>query len=96
MSTREEYIDKLAKQLKEWDVQLDKIQQRMQKESDETKKRLGKQVNEIKNKISQIRNKMNEVRSAGEGTFSKLKKDIEVIWKDVRKGFSEFKTKVKS
>lgn len=95
MATREEYIDKLETQLREWNKQIDKLQERAQGESQEIKTKISKRLDELKTKRGELNMKLDRIKDSGEDTFEKVKGDAEVLWKDVREGFSEVRSILK-
>lgn len=92
MAEREEYIDKLESQLREWNEQIDNLQERAGQESQEMKKKISKRMDELKAKRSELKVKLNRIKDSGDETFSKLRGDAENLWKDVKKGVSDIRS----
>lgn len=92
MASREEYIDKLEKQLREWNDQIDELQQQAATESKEIKAKLSKRMDEMKKKRAELRTKLNKIKESGDEAFDAIKDDTERLWQDVKKGFSEIRS----
>lgn len=92
MATREEYIDKLEAQLKEWNSKIDALQAKADAESKELKQRFNKKNAELQEKRKALRGKLNKIKNSGDDTFDKVKEDAELLWRDVKDGFAEIKS----
>lgn len=95
MATRDEYIDKLEKQLREWNSQVDKLQKQARQGSEEIRKRVNKRVEAINEKRSDLENKLGKLRESSGEAFDNIRDDAEVLWKDVKKGISDVQSALK-
>lgn len=95
MATREEYIDKLETQLRDWNDQIDKLQSRAENESQQIKTRIARQLDELKVKRGELKVKLDRIKDSGEDTFDKIKVDAETLWSDVKEGISEVRSILK-
>lgn len=95
MASREEYIEKLESQLKEWNSQLDDLQKKAEKQSQEAKARLNKRIDELKAKRATLKVKLDKIKDSGDEAFEKIKSDAEVLWADVKEGFSDIRSILK-
>ena len=91
MADREEYIDKLENQLREWNSQLDKLQEKAEKQSEEAQNKINKRMDQLKAKRSQLKLKLDQIKDSGEDAFSKIREDAEILWGDVKGGFSDIR-----
>lgn len=95
MAKREEYIEKLEAQLKEWNSQLDELQEKAEKQSKEAQAKLNQRIEKLKAKRADLKVKLDKIKDSGEDAFDKIKADAEVLWKDVKSGFSDIRTILK-
>ncbi|MGK7368818.1 MAG: hypothetical protein ACNS64_01285 [Candidatus Halalkalibacterium sp. M3_1C_030] len=95
MASREEYIEKLESQLKEWNSQLDDLQKKAEKQSQEAKVRLNNRIDELKSKRATLKVKLDKIKDSGDEAFEKIKGDAEDLWADVKEGFSDIRSILK-
>lgn len=95
MATRKEYIDKLENQLREWNTQINELQEKANKGSQDLKGRYQKRMETLKTKRGEMRAKLQKIKDSGDGSFDEIKADTEKIWADLKKGFSEIRKIVK-
>jgi hypothetical protein len=94
-SEREKYIDKLSSQLKEWDRELEDIEQKTEKRFKEIQFAYRKRVDNLKEKRMRMKDKINKLKESGEVAFDPVKKDLEKLWKDAKTGLKTFRKEIK-
>jgi chromosome segregation ATPase len=93
MSERKEYIDKMAEQLKSWDNELIKYQEKIKNVNDNMRQNYQEELSRIKDKMSQVQNKLNEMRQAGDGAWKELRAGLERSWTELRNSFESARSK---
>ncbi|HKJ81740.1 MAG TPA: hypothetical protein VJ954_06935 [Ignavibacteriaceae bacterium] len=89
MENRKEYIDKFAKQLKQWDSDIQVMQEKIKNYASNTKIDLQKQLNNLESQRNILKIKLDKMKDANSE-----------VWKDLRegteKGWAEFKDRISS
>lgn len=96
MAKREEYINKLENQLREWNKKIDEYQVKAEGRSKKIKTRADTKMSELKAKRTELRHKLGLIKDSGEETFDQLKKDSEALWDDIKDGFSDIRNILKA
>jgi len=94
-SKRKEYIDKLTKQLKNWDKELSEFEDKGSKKITDLQTALSRKLDQLKGKRNDLRKKVDSVESVSEDTFRSLKGDIEKMWSDVKNRFEGLRKELK-
>lgn len=94
-SKRTEYIDKLAEQLKKWDLELAKFEKKSSKRISELKANITKKITTLRAKQHDLKEKLNRAGGVGKDAFADIKKDTERLWKDINKSFSILRKELK-
>jgi chromosome segregation ATPase len=89
MAVKEEYIEKLEKQLKEWNNQLKKLEYKAKSQQDSMSKEAQKQLKRLREQRDELSQKLTQLRDSGQVTFDKVKKDADAMWSDLKSGFKE-------
>lgn len=89
MATREEYIEKLEQQLKEWNSKIDELQEKGNEGSKELKGKVDEHLADLKEKQGELNKKLDKIKDAGSDHFDQLKEDTEVLWGNAKEGFDE-------
>ncbi len=84
MSKREQYIDKMTVKLKEWDKEIEKLEQKAVNAQDNMKHKYNEQVSELRERMSNTRKKLDDISNAGSDSFKVLKKGFEASFKILR------------
>jgi chromosome segregation ATPase len=92
---REEYIDKLTKQLKEWDNELKKLEAQSEKRLFEWRERVNWQLDRLHTKRNELRMKINRIEDVSEEAFKDIKNDTEILWTNIKQGFNELRKEIK-
>ncbi|MBE9511562.1 MAG: hypothetical protein IMY71_11855 [Bacteroidetes bacterium] len=77
MGKREEYIDKLADQLKKWDAEISKLEEKAENAKTDVKAKYTKKADELRAKKESIQQKARDFRDTNEETFNSIKDGIE-------------------
>jgi uncharacterized coiled-coil DUF342 family protein len=95
MKNREEYIDKLAAQLKEWSAKIDELESKARAATVDAKAEYEKQIVQIKNKRDEAAGKLQELRSASADAWDTLKAGAETAWVDLKGAITAAKERFK-
>jgi len=92
---RKEYIDKLARQLKQWDDEIEKIEEKAKKSSEETRKKYHEQIEELKQKQEEVKKKLQEVKGKSQGALEELQSGTEEALDSLKDAFRSARDKFK-
>lgn len=95
MKSREEYIDKLAAQLKEWSARIDEVESKARAAKADVKAGYENQIRQLKDKRDAATQKLQELKSASTGAWDTLKAGAETAWADLRSAVTAAKKKFK-
>ena len=83
MGKREDYIDKLAAQLKEWCVEIDALKARAEKETAGVKSAILKEVEIANKKMQQAQKKIKEMNGMNGDAWEILREGANKAWNDL-------------
>jgi outer membrane murein-binding lipoprotein Lpp len=86
MKSKDEYIESLASELKEWSAQIDILSAKMEKSADMVKLKYIQDVNELHAKQQTASDKMKELAEANGEAWETAKETADKIWDDLRIG----------
>ena len=92
---KEEYIDKTAKQLKEWSAKIDEMETRMARTSAEVKAGYETFIKDTKKKRDDLSHKLHELGETGGDAWDALKTGIEAASKDLKHAIEAARDKFK-
>lgn len=77
MGNREEYINKLADQLKKWDAEIQKLEEKAKNARTDLKAKYTEKADELRARKESIQQKARNFRNTNEETFNSIKDGIE-------------------
>ncbi|HXY61508.1 MAG TPA: hypothetical protein VEJ22_01120 [Nitrospirota bacterium] len=95
MKNREEYIDKLAAQLKEWSVKIDELESKAHTAKADAKTGYENQIRQLKDKRDAATQKLQELKVASADAWDTLKGGAETAWADLKNAVTAAKEKFK-
>ncbi len=95
MKSREEYIDKLASQLKEWSAKIDDLESKARAARAEAKTGYENQIRQLKEKRDAAAKRLQELRGASTEAWDTLKAGAETAWTDLKNAVTAAKEKFK-
>lgn len=95
MKSREEYIDKLAAQLKEWSAKIDELESKARATKADAKTGYENQIRQLKDKRDAAAQKLQELKGASTDAWDTLKAGAETAWTDLKNALSAAKEKFK-
>jgi len=95
MKSKEEYIDKLASQLKEWSAKIDELESKARATKADVKTSYDSQIRQLKDKRDAAMKKLQELKGASAGAWDTLKAGAETAWADLKNAVTAAKEKLK-
>jgi uncharacterized coiled-coil DUF342 family protein len=95
MKTREEHIDQLAAQLKEWSVKIDELESKARAAKADVKTSYENQIRQLKDKRDAAMQKLQELKGASTEAWEILKAGAETSWADLKKAVTAATEKFK-
>jgi predicted nucleic acid-binding Zn-ribbon protein len=90
--TKNAYIERQRENLKSWNVEIDKYQERASRTSDKMLDKLNKHIVELKEKRAGLEEKVSEMEKSLESGWEDLKIGAEKSFKELDKAFKAAKT----
>jgi chromosome segregation ATPase len=81
------FIEKLRRQLEEWDYQLDRFEHRVGDLSQDLQAKAKSQVAEFRGKRRELEGRIGELEKASERALEDLRDGIELAWDGLKTGF---------
>jgi uncharacterized coiled-coil DUF342 family protein len=95
MKNREEYIDQLAAQLKEWSAKIDELESKARAAKADVKTGYDNQIKQLKDKQDAAAKKLQDLKGASSGAWDTLKAGAETAWADLKNAVTAAKEKFK-
>ena len=95
MKTKNEYIDSLATELKEWSAKIDLLVANSENATAEIKLRYIQDLNVLRTKELAAIEKIKELEEAGGDAWETVKETADKIWDDLRVGVAGAASKFK-
>jgi len=88
MKTKDEYIDSLASELKEWGAQIDLLGVKAEKAKAFAKLRYKGELNALHTQQDVATAKMKELQESSGDAWTTVKETADVVWNDLRTGMA--------
>jgi uncharacterized coiled-coil DUF342 family protein len=95
MKSRDEYIDMLAAQLKEWSAKIDELEAKANVAKADVKAGYEKQVAQLKEQRDSATKKLQELKGASGEAWDVLKAGAETAWTDLKNAVAAAREKFK-
>jgi uncharacterized coiled-coil DUF342 family protein len=95
MKSREEYIDQLAAQLKDWSAKIDDLESKARMAKADVKTGYENQIKQLKDKRDAATQRLQELKGASADAWDALKAGAETAWADLNKAVTAAKEKFK-
>ena len=92
---REDYIDKLAAQLKVWGAEIDLLKAKAEKETVEIKIAIHKEVEILNKEIRDLKKKIKEIKEKTGDAWESLAEGTNKAWNDLRQAVHQAGEKFK-
>jgi hypothetical protein len=91
--TRQEYADKLKKQLDDWNykwnIERNKLEAKAQKAEAALKNKVNQEIEEIQKKRDRVKEKITQINLAGDSAWEDLKEGAQTSWNDLVEAFNK-------
>jgi chromosome segregation ATPase len=87
LSDRKEYIERMSKQLKSWDDQIIKLEEKAAGVNEETKEKYRNELFKLKKQENKTRQKLEELKKSGDEAWNDVKKGFEKSWSELSSAF---------
>jgi len=99
MMTRDEYVERMKKQLDDWNTKLAEWEIEVQKAQAGAKAQYEAQIKSLEKQRDEAMRRLNETRDASQAAWMEVSKGMESAWKTMQSSFenawSEFQRKKK-
>jgi hypothetical protein len=95
MKTKNEYIESLAAELKEWSAQIDLLAARAEDETADAKLKYAAELDSLRAKQHAAAEKMKELEEASGDAWGTVKDTAGEVWDDLRTGLASAVAKFK-
>lgn len=95
MKTKDEYIESLASELKEWSANIDLLSEKMEKSAAMVKLKYVEDLNALHAKQNAADEKIKELSNASGDAWEAAKDTADKIWDDLRTGLASAVSKFK-
>jgi uncharacterized coiled-coil DUF342 family protein len=95
MKSREEYIDRMSKQLKEWSAKIDELESQIGTAGAEMKSAYEERILAIKEKRDAMSRKLQELRNSSGDAWKTLAAGMDSAWDELKDAFKSAKDKFK-
>ena len=92
---KEEYIDRMTAQLKEWSAKIDELEGRVGTAKDDMRLGYENRIRELREKRETVSHKLQEVRGASGEAWVTMKAGVETAWDDFKLALSAARDKFK-
>ena len=90
MEDRQEYIDKFAKQLKEWDSDLRILKEKINMRANNAKADLQKEMDNLESERNILRLKLQKMKDAGADVWKDMLEGTEKNWAEFKEKLTRF------
>lgn len=95
MKTKNEYIDSMAAELKEWGAQIDLLTDKTEKSVGMVKLKYIQELNSVRGHQQAATLKMRELESSSDEAWDKVKETADIVWHELRTGLAAASAKFK-
>jgi len=95
MLKKEEYIEKLGAQLKEWNVKIEALKEKAAKGSAEIKIAINKEVEVLNSKMKEAQGKLQEIKGKSGDAWKVFAEGANKAWNDLREAVHQAGEKFK-
>jgi len=94
MATREEYVEKMKRQLDEWNGDIDKLEAKLAELTGPSREKLEPYLVKAREGRDAAVSKLAELKNSGEAGWDKLEAEAEHLWKTLRQSINYFKSQL--
>jgi hypothetical protein len=94
MATRDEYVEKMKAQWDEWSEEVDKLEARLAKATEETRHKLEPHLAKARESRDAVMEKLTALKESGESSWDSASDEIEHVWKVFKQSVNYFKSQL--
>jgi hypothetical protein len=94
MKTKDEYIENLASELKEWSAQIDLLTAKTENKAADVKLKYAEELETLRYKRHLATVKIKELKESGGDAWETVKETANKVWDDLRIGLAEVTSKL--
>lgn len=91
-NSREEYINAITTQLKEWNSKIELLNKKAEGAGEEKKLKWKKNLEDFNKKKEIVKQRMNKLNAASEASWAEVKAGFETAWGDLKTAFTRAKS----
>jgi DNA mismatch repair ATPase MutS len=95
MEDKKSYLQRMADQLKQWDIEIDELKAKAVKAKADSRIELNNQIDELRAKKKTAQEKLTQLQEAGDGAWGEMKAGLERSWTEFKGAFSKASEKFK-
>lgn len=95
MKTKDEYIESLASEMKEWSAQIDLLSAKAGNAAADVRLRFNEDIDALRAKQQAAAEKIKELEAASGDAWETVKETAEKVWDDLRTGLAGVASKFK-
>ncbi|QSA98501.1 coiled coil domain-containing protein [Methylococcus sp. EFPC2] len=95
MKSKDEYIESLAAELKEWSAQIDVLSAKAENAAEHAKLKYAEEIEALRGKQRAAAEKIKELEEAGGDAWVVVKETADKVWDELRTGISGVASKFK-
>ena len=95
MKTKDEYIESLASELKEWSAQIDLLAVKTENAAADVKVKYAEELDALRARQHAAAEKMKELEEASGDAWGTVKETADKVWNDLRTGLASTVSKFK-
>lgn len=95
MKNREEYIDQMTAQLKEWSRKIDELEFKARAARADARITYENRIRDMKSKRESVVKRLQELKGAGNEAWESMTTGVESAWDEFKHAFTEAKDKFK-
>ena len=94
MTTRDEYVEKMKRQLDEWNEDIARLEAKLAKLTGPARERLEPYLAKAREGRDAAVRKLAELKESGEESWDNLQGEVEHVWKALRHSINYFKSQL--
>ena len=94
MASKDEFVAKIKGQLDELNVEIGKVEEKLSKAGEETRKELQPYMTKAREARDALVAKLNELKNSSEATWESSKDEVEHVWKTFKQSVNYFKSQL--
>ena len=95
MKNRDEYIEQMTAQLKEWSRKIDELEFKARAARADARITYEKRIQDMKNKRESVITRLQEMKVAGNEAWESMTTGVEAAWVEFKHAFTEAKDRFK-